>query len=95
MDDHSCSCHSSWPMRSEPCPVCEGIGCTYFERGESLNETFMKEIHSKYYDTMSLSEALQIAKETAEEITYEDNAHEYCHTRPWILKLIEAVENRG
>lgn len=44
-EDHACSCHTAWPMRTEPCSVCLAIDCTYFDlRARDVENTFGPDI---------------------------------------------------
>lgn len=45
-----------------------------------------------YYDRMTLDAALADVKTMVEEWSYEDDAHGYCHVRPMLVALVEAVE---
>lgn len=55
----------------------------------------MTEIHpaaQPYYDRLTLSDAVEIAREVIDEWSYEQDAHGYCHRRAVLLRLVEAVE---
>ena len=45
-----------------------------------------------YYDRLSLGDAVQIARERIEEWDYEQDPHGYCHERPVLVRLVEALE---
>lgn len=45
--DHACSCHTSWPMRTEPCYVCVNIGCTFF--ADQTKRSVIRE-HADFYE---------------------------------------------
>jgi hypothetical protein len=48
-----------------------------------------------YYDRLTTEHAVEYAREHIEEWSYEDDPHGYCHTRPMLVKLVEAVERHG
>jgi hypothetical protein len=48
-----------------------------------------------YYDRLDTATAIIIAKEMVDEWSYEANAHDYCHVRSVLVRLIEAAEGRS
>lgn len=44
-----------------------------------------------WYDRSTLESAVESARERIEEWSYEDDPHGYCHTRPMLVKLVEAA----
>jgi hypothetical protein len=45
-----------------------------------------------WYDRETVASAVEQAKETIEEWSYEEDPHGYCHERPMLVRLVEAVE---
>lgn len=45
-----------------------------------------------YYDLLDVEVAIRVAKERIEEWSYEDDPHGYCHTRPVLVRLVQAAE---
>lgn len=45
-----------------------------------------------YYDRMTLDAALADTKTQIEEWSYADDPHGYCHFRPMLVRLVEAIE---
>lgn len=49
----------------------------------------------RWYDRMTLEIAVADVKTMVEEWSYEEDAHNYCHVRPMLVKLVEAATGRG
>jgi len=45
----------------------------------------------QYYDRTTLESAIQHAKETIEDWDYHRDPHGYCHVRPMLVRLVEAL----
>ena len=46
----------------------------------------------RYYERMTLEDALADTITTIEEWSYADDPHGYCHFRPMLIRLVEAAE---
>lgn len=49
---------------------------------------------TSYYESMTIDEAVQIAAEKVGEWDYDRDPHGYCHERPVLMALLDAVEPR-
>lgn len=47
---------------------------------------------ARYYERETLEGAVQTAKEMIEEWDYAADPHGYCHTRPMLVRLVQAIE---
>jgi len=58
--DHACSCHTEWPMRTEPCYVCVGLNCRYFDTKEAAGLESVIEAAERFGVAMEPGEAREI-----------------------------------
>lgn len=57
--------------------------------------TFQPEIEAaaqRYYDAETVESAVEQAREMVDEWDYAKDPHGYCHVRPMLVRLIQAVE---